>query len=161
MSYNGDMHLLVNYFRGLSKAMEDEWQKLAKGLGLTQAELHVMWIVNSKGKISVSKIAKIGLWDRSTVMQILKRLKEKNLITVTKDENDLRVTHISLTKEGKEKRNLSQFKESKFLEFLCLYQNENKRFMDELFKFQKELNSYFHGDEFIEWVEETSKNYNE
>ncbi|MDQ0256215.1 MarR family protease production transcriptional regulator HPr [Evansella vedderi] len=159
MTVKSNYHLLINYIRGMSKVLEEEWQSNAKDIGLTLAEQHVMWIVNSKEKISVTDIAKIGLWDRSTVMQIIKRLQEKDLIYMTKNKKDLRVTFIALTKEGKAKRDESQQKTYKFFEFIEDYQKNNKEFMEEFLRFYREFNRHFHGEEFVEWVEETTKNY--
>ncbi|WP_078597038.1 MarR family transcriptional regulator [Evansella clarkii] len=161
MSVNRNNHLLLNYIRGIGKVLEEEWQQNAKALGLTLAEQHIMWIVHSKEKISVSHIAKIGLWDRSTVMQVIKRLQEKKLVRMLKDERDLRITYIELTEEGKLKRNQSKEKDFELFSFLNEYQKENEEFIEELIRFHREVNLHFHGREFVDWVEETTENYDE
>ncbi len=147
--------------RGILKVLEDEWQKNAQTLGLTLAEQHVMWIVHSEGKMSISTIARIGLWDRSTVMQIIKRLQAKKLVRMTKDEQDLRITYIELTAEGEHKRELTKEKDYKLFDFIYKYQEENEEFMTELIKFHREANKYFHGEDFVEWVERTTEQYAE
>nr|WP_090886613.1 MarR family transcriptional regulator [Evansella caseinilytica] len=159
MPLNRNDHLLLNYIRGLNKILEEEWQTNARKLGLTLAELHVMWIVNSKNQLSVSDIAKIGLWDRSTVMQMIKRLQEKGLVRMIKSEKDLRVTYVELTPKGKEKREQSRQKEFKLFEFLHSYEKNNEQWMTEFCRFYREVNRYFHGDEFVDWVEETTEKY--
>ncbi|UCZ54640.1 MarR family transcriptional regulator [Bacillus shivajii] len=161
LTENLNNHLLLNYIRGIGKVLEDEWQKNAQTLGLTLAEQHVMWIVHSESKVSISNIAKIGLWDRSTVMQIIKRLQAKKLIKMTKDDQDLRVTYIELTKQGKEKRELSKEKDYKLFDFINQYETGNEAFMDELVRFHREVNKYFHGEEFVDWVERTTVEYEE
>ena len=156
-----EYHLLLNYIRGMGKVLEEEWQKNAKTLGLTLAEQHVMWIVCSKDPISITEIAKVGLWDRSTVMQVVKRLQGKKLVRLLKDERDLRITYIELTEEGEEKRRESKHKDYKFFEFLNKYQKDNEKFMEELICFHREVNLHFHGKEFIDWVEETTDKFDD
>lgn len=85
MTVKSDYQLMLNYFRGMLKIMEEEWQANAKDIGLTLAEQHAIWIIDSRESISVTEIAKIGLWDRSTVMQILKRLEEKKYYLYNKE----------------------------------------------------------------------------
>lgn len=157
MAVKSEYQLLLNYFRGMSKIMEEEWQANARDIGLTLAEQHAIWIIDSKGKASVTEIAKIGLWDRSTVMQILKRLEEKQIVYSTKNKKDLRVTYIALTEEGKQKRIESESKSYKLIDFIMNYQGPDG-FREAFIDFHRELNRHFHGDEFIEWVEETAGN---
>ncbi|MFA9556014.1 MarR family winged helix-turn-helix transcriptional regulator [Evansella sp. AB-rgal1] len=157
MFYDGEIHKLLNYIRGLGKVLEEDWQATAKELGLTLAELHVVWIVGTNNKLSITNIAKIGLWDRSTVMQIIKRLRAKDIVTITKDDKDLRVTFVTLTKEGEEKRKLSENANTRFLHYMDMYQNENIQSMKEVLTFFKDSNTYFHNVEFINWVEGSSE----
>ncbi|MBU9714711.1 MarR family transcriptional regulator [Evansella tamaricis] len=157
MTVDDRTHLLLNYMRGLSKVLEEEWQNNAQTLGLTLAEQHVLWIVYSKGKISVTNVAKIGLWDRSTVMQIMKRLQDKDLVKSVKDERDLRVTYMTLTEEGKRKREQSQQKDYKFFDFIDNYYKQKPDFMEELIRFHREVNYHFNGSDFVDWVEETTE----
>jgi MarR family transcriptional regulator, protease production regulatory protein HPr len=156
MKVSHEDHLLLNYLRGLGKVLEEEWQENAHTIGITSAEQHVMWIVHTKSKLSVSEIARIGLWDRSTVMQMIKRLSKKNLIHLSKDKKDLRLTYVSLTDEGKKKRDESERKDFKLFEFIKAYSKENERFIEDLIHFHREANLHFHGKDFVEWVESSS-----
>ncbi|WP_408006675.1 MarR family winged helix-turn-helix transcriptional regulator [Pseudalkalibacillus sp. A8] len=150
----------MNYLRGTYKILEEEWQKSARSIGLTQAEQHVLWIVHLEKEATITKIATIGLWDVSTVMQVITRLKQKGLITLIKKSSDRRVSYAVLTDKGQEKHEESKQFSYKLYEYLEDFRedsNENKKFVEDLLKFHRELNRHFHGSEFIEWTEQTAK----
>ncbi|MBU9724079.1 MULTISPECIES: transcriptional regulator, SarA/Rot family [Bacillaceae] len=159
MAVDDQSVLLINYMRGLGKVLEDEWQSNAQNIGLTLAEQHVLWIVYTKEKVSVTDVAKIGLWDRSTVMQIMKRLQQKQLVEIVKDVSDLRVTYITLTEEGKKKREESEHKDYKLFDFINKYKQENPEGLEEVVQFHRRVNEHFHGSEFVDWVEETKQKF--
>ncbi|PYZ98544.1 hypothetical protein CR205_08145 [Alteribacter lacisalsi] len=159
MTVNYKNHLLMNYIRGMAKTLEEEWQAGAKELGLTLAEQHIMWIVYLEERASISTIAKVGLWDRSTVMQVIKRLVNKGLVLVEKDESDLRVSYVKLTDQGHQKRKQTQSASFELFEFIQEYQKEKPEFIEELVAFHREANRHFHGEEFVEWVERTTSEY--
>jgi MarR family transcriptional regulator, protease production regulatory protein HPr len=150
---------MVNYMRGVYKVLEEDWQKSAKAIGLTQAEQHVLWIVSFEEDITISKIAYYGLWDVSTVMQVIKRLKDKGLVRLVKKNDDRRVSYVYLTEEGLEKHKLSTNFNCQVYAFLQKWlDNGNKQeFYRDLVQLHRDLNQHFHGDEFVEWVEETGK----
>lgn len=154
-------HLILNYFRGASKVMEEDWQSAAKSVGLTQAEQHTLWVIFFEGGASVSTIAKYGLWDRSTVMQVLKRLKEKGLVSIEKDDRDLRVSYVKLTKEGEEKRAQSRQVNYNFLKLIEKLKLEDPVGFNNLVKFLEEINRNYYGEDFIKWVQLTNKRESE
>ncbi|MFB5661546.1 MarR family transcriptional regulator [Alteribacillus sp. HJP-4] len=153
-------HTLLNLFRGMHKVIEEDWQNSAKQLGITQAEQHILWIIHMEKKATMSRVAEIGLWDLSTVMQIVKRLKEKQLVTTVKNDNDLRVSYVLLTGKGKKVREASSELGHRVLEFIENFfeeSNENKMFLDNLHHFLREANKEFHGNDFVQWVDKTSQ----
>ena len=150
-------HLVMNYFRGVAKAVEEDWQRAAHSVGLTQAEQHTLWVIFFEGRASVSTIAKYGLWDRSTVMQVVKRLKEKGLVYIEKDEKDLRVSYVMLTDEGKKRRADTRKANYDFLNFIEKQSEEDREGFSNLLKFLEKINRNYYGDEFIEWVEQTEE----
>jgi MarR family protease production transcriptional regulator HPr len=155
-----NLHIMMNYLRGTYKVLEEEWQKSARSIGLTQAEQHVLWIVHLEKEATISKIASIGLWDVSTVMQVITRLKQKEFITLTKKAADRRVSYALLTELGEQKIQESyqfSYKLYDYLENYSRKSEENMEFLIQLIKFHKDLNQYFHGSEFIDWTEKTSK----
>ncbi|MBU8907775.1 MarR family transcriptional regulator [Desertibacillus haloalkaliphilus] len=155
-----DVHLIMNYTRGLYKILEDDWQKAAQQIGLTLAEQHALWIIYFEQKAPMSRIAEVGLWDLSTVMQIVKRLKEKGLVKTEKDENDLRISYVLLTEKGKQKHEQSKELEIRLDDFVDEYSkqsDETKHFMKQMISFLADANRHFHGEDFIHWVNRTTK----
>ncbi|MGC4376475.1 MarR family transcriptional regulator [Fictibacillus sp. Mic-4] len=162
MSMNelANMHMMLNYMRGTYKVLEEELQTAAKALGLTQAEQHILWIVSFEKDVTISRIAKIGLWDVSTVMQVIKRLKDKQLVQVVKKSDDRRISYVMLTEEGKKKRKESEQLDLKIYRFFkkWLEDETKKEFIAELIELHREINQHFHGREYVKWIESTTKN---
>lgn len=155
-----NVHLMMNHFRGAYKVLEEEWQKSAREIGLTQAEQHVLWIVSLEREATITRIAELGLWDVSTVMQVVKRLKEKGFILVKKKENDRRISYVELTKAGNEKRKQSEQYKYKLYDFVKGFNSESKEnaeFLEQLVSFYEQVNQHFYGREFVNWVDSTSK----
>ncbi len=161
MKYMTNLHAMLNHFRGASKVIEADWQSVANSVGLTQAELHTLWMVYFEGRASITTIAKNGLWDRSTVMQVVKRLKEKGLVTVEKDDQDLRVSYVILTEEGKKRQSSSAVAEFDFFNFLNELRIEDEEGFQKFICFIEKFNKKYHGEEFCEWVGKTAKQYDE
>jgi MarR family protease production transcriptional regulator HPr len=160
MQDTGNVHMLLNYLRGAYKVLEEEWQKAAKEIGLTQAEQHILWIVFIEKEATITRVADLGLWDVSTVMQVVKRLKDKGLIKVKKKANDRRISYVELTEAGYIKRKQSEQHTYKLYDFLKDYfgqSDENAKFMYESMKFYREMNQHFHGREFASWIESSAK----
>ncbi|WP_158735220.1 MarR family transcriptional regulator [Alteribacillus sp. YIM 98480] len=149
-------HSYLNLLRGALKVVEEDWQSAANDLGITQAEQHILWILFMEKKATMSKIAELGLWDLSTVMQIIKRLKSKQLVKIEKNENDLRVSYVTLTEKGEEIRKASSEKTHRFLQFIEEYGRSNQDFLKHFHLFLQAANSRFHGENFVRWVEKTS-----
>ncbi|WP_273832998.1 transcriptional regulator, SarA/Rot family [Guptibacillus sedimenti] len=149
-------HKLMNYMRGTYKVLENEWQKNAREIGLTQAEQHVMWIVYLEEEVTITRVSEIGLWDVSTVMQVLKRLKNKLYVKLDKKANDRRVSYVTLTEEGHHKVEASTQYSYAVMNYLDEYRSrsaENAELLDAMYEFQMEFNQHFHGSEFVKWVE--------
>ncbi|WP_044748360.1 MarR family winged helix-turn-helix transcriptional regulator [Bacillus alveayuensis] len=153
-------HELFNLWRGFTKVMEEGQQRFAKDLGITTAEQHLLRIVYFEKEATISRISEIGLWDLSTVMQLIKRLKAKQLVETKKKENDMRVSYVSLTKAGKEVYEKSQQFESPLFSFIHEFYQEseqNRELLHQVVSFQKRVNAHFNGESLIEWIEKTGK----
>lgn len=149
-------HKLLNYMRGTYKVLENEWQKNAKEIGLTQAEQHVMWIVFTENEATITRISEVGLWDVSTVMQVLKRLKNKGFVIIEKKNSDRRISYVRLTEEGLTKIEASSKYSYSVGEYIDEYRSRSKehaQFLEELYEFQLEFNKHFHGSDFVNWIE--------
>ncbi|WLD91953.1 MarR family transcriptional regulator [Alkalihalobacillus sp. AL-G] len=159
----GNLHIMMNYLRGTYKILEEEWQKAARSIGLTQAEQHVLWIVELEREATITRIANVGLWDVSTVMQVINRLKQKGYITLIKKNDDRRVSYAVLTDEGRQKQKQSAAFSYKLYEYLIEFDQQstdNRKFLEEMITFHRNLNQHFHGKEFIDWTEQTAKDLN-
>lgn len=156
-----NLHALLNFFRGTSKVVEEEWQKAARSVGLTQAELHTLWVIYFEGRASITTVANYGLWDRSTVMQVVKRLKEKGLVTIEKDEQDLRVSYCLLTDEGSNRQLATAAIDNNFFHYIQELRNEDEEGFKQFIRFLVKINQKFHGEEFVHWVEKSSKVFEE
>lgn len=153
------LHVMVKHWRGMYKVLENDWQNVAKETGVTPAELHVLWIISLEEQVTMSKIAELGLWDLSTVAQMVKRLKKKELIKTTKNNKDRRISYCELTQLGSQKVEESKSYSYKFLDFVKeqeeMYQNKNV--IELLRTFQVDFNRHFHGNDFVDWVDKSSK----
>ncbi|MDF0728456.1 MarR family transcriptional regulator [Cytobacillus sp. S13-E01] len=150
------LHALINHWRGMYKALEHDWQTSAKDLGLTTAEQHMLWIIHFEKEVTMTRIAEVGLWDISTVVQVANRLKKKGYIQTLKHDNDRRISYCILTNEGDAIRAESAKYHYKTLDYLSTL-NEDSNFIETLSSFQKKFNEHFHGRDFVEWIERTSK----
>jgi MarR family protease production transcriptional regulator HPr len=153
------LHYIMNHWRGVFKILEQDWQSAANQIGLTMAEQHVLWILHFEKEATMTEIADIGLWDVSTVMQVVKRLKEKEFVLSRKMQHDRRISYVSLTKAGEEKVAESlQFK-YRFFDYVDELESsseDGRKFVEALLFRQKEMNSYFHGEKFVEWVDKST-----
>ncbi|WP_245893864.1 MarR family winged helix-turn-helix transcriptional regulator [Salsuginibacillus halophilus] len=152
-----EFHKYLNMFRGAYKVLEEDWQRSAREIGLTLAEQHTLWIIQIEGKATMSRVAEVGLWDLSTVMQMMKRLKEKGLVQTSKNEEDLRVSYVVLTTLGEEKVEASKGFTHRLENFLdnC---EANEEDLTYIYEFLRRINQTYHGDGFINWVESGAEN---
>ncbi|MBB6451944.1 MarR family protease production transcriptional regulator HPr [Salirhabdus euzebyi] len=155
-----EVHELINYYRGMYKVLEQDWQKSAQDQGITSAEQHILWILHFEKEATMSRIAQLGLWEISTVMQVIKRLTKKGLVDVQKNKKDLRISYVTLTDEGKKVREETQnytYKITEYLHDFAGRNEENRKLIDQMKEFLLDFNKHFHGEEFSKWVKHTSK----
>lgn len=154
------LHVMINHWRGMYKVLEHDWQKVAKEIGVTASELHVLWILSLEKSAPMTRIAELGLWDVSTVAQMVTRLKKKMLINTTKNKNDRRISYCELTPLGIETVKKSKELPYQFVDFISDQKGDSpnkKELIENLRSFQIEFNRHFHGKEFVEWIDKTEK----
>jgi MarR family protease production transcriptional regulator HPr len=154
-----EFHFIMNHWRGVFKILEQDWQSAANKIGLTMAEQQVIWIVHVEKEVTMTAIAELGLWDVSTVMQVVKRLKEKNLVSTHKMPHDRRISYVELTTTGKEKVDESKQISYRFFDYLRSLEEsgaDGQAFVTQLLFRQQEMNEHFHGKKFTEWVEKST-----
>ncbi len=153
------LHVMLNHWRGMYKVLENDWQNVARETGVTPSELHVLSILSLEEKATMTKIAELGLWDLSTVAQIVTRLEKKELVNKKKRKDDRRISYCELTPLGLEKVEKSKTHSYEFLNYLIENEDRNTDpgLIEQLRTFQVEFNRHFHGDEFVDWVDKSSK----
>ncbi len=99
---------MLNLMKGLYKSVEREWEEHAQKYGMTNAHLHVLWILYLDDGIKLSDLAAKGLWNLSTTQDIVNRMDQRGLVKKEKDMLDGRVTRVYATEEGKRLRSETQ-----------------------------------------------------
>ncbi|WP_347553074.1 MarR family transcriptional regulator (plasmid) [Pseudalkalibacillus hwajinpoensis] len=146
------LHFLLNNFRAMYKVLENDWERSAQNMGITKAEQHLLRIIYLEEEITVSRLSDLCLLSVSTVMQVLKRMVEKGLVSQIKHQEDLRVTYVSMTALGYEAIHTSTTYEYQFLNYFQ-EMDESKR--AQLLECVQEFNRHFYGDAFVQWIEKT------
>lgn len=157
------VHEIINYWRGAYKVLEEDWKRSAEEQGITPAEQHVLWILYFEKEATMTRIGDVGLWEVTTVMQLITRLKSKGLVKVFKNDLDRRVSYVSLTENGEELRRNSGEHTFRLFEYLysILEEEGQNEVVIQMHSFLKRLNKEFHGCEFVDWVESTSSSLKE
>lgn len=154
--------LLLSYWRGINKILEQDLLMLAAEQKLTSSDAFIMRILFVEEENTISKIAEIGLWEIPTVMQYIKRLKNNGLVETSKRKNDRRITYVKLTEKGKEAvGSMSDVFDSKLrlFNFIADFHDENdtnRKLIDDIITLEKKINKHFHGSNFVEWVQNSS-----
>ncbi len=84
-----------------------KYQPLLKKLDLTYTQYIVMMVMWEKKEVNEKDLCLALHLKTNTVAPLIKRLKEKQLIELTKDEVDKRNLIITLTKKGEELKELA------------------------------------------------------
>lgn len=89
--------------RALYFCMEKKWAELEKKFKLTTAQQHILFLLGTHNqKLSPTQISDLGCWHLSTVTRLLKPLKEKGLIEITANKEQLHYKCVAISKSGKE-----------------------------------------------------------
>lgn len=72
------------------------------GMGLEQLRI-LHYLVCADNDISIGELSAFLLKDMTTTSRLISSLENKGLVTKTKDSKDKRITHIRITKKGKDK----------------------------------------------------------
>lgn len=147
--------ILICLLRGVNKVLEADINQSTEKAGVTITELNFLWTIFHEKEASVSRLAELTLLDASTVTQVLKRLKKKQLVEGFKNNKDHRFSYVKLTSKGDEARKLSMENSSyKLLDFLSsrMKNSKGKKETEIVINYLKEINNYFHGQDYVNWV---------
>lgn len=153
---NEILHVMLNLIRGLYKAIDEDWRKAAAKSGLTVSQQHLLWIMNFKDGCTLSEISEYGLWHLSTVMDLVERMERAGLIHKEVDSKDARTKRVFISEKGKEvlKSTTMHIEDYKFLD--VVYNENNKHLLDERITMLYNLNRAFHGEKFVNFIEQSS-----
>ena len=84
-----------------------KYQPLLKKLDLTYTQYIVMMVMWERLEVNEKELCEALHLKTNTVAPLIKRLAEKQLITIKKDESDRRNLIITLTKKGEELKDLA------------------------------------------------------
>lgn len=87
----------------ITRQMEIYREKVAKLVGLSGAQLYILWELLIDGSLSYSDLAYRSGLAKNTLSSLAKTLLKKKLISQASNPNDGRVTYLALTDEGKQK----------------------------------------------------------
>jgi DNA-binding MarR family transcriptional regulator len=97
-----DKKRIISALRQIARMLDIHSRKLASENAVTSAQLSVLRTLGRSDVGTATEIAARVHSSPSTVVGILDRLQEKNLVTRTRDEDDRRVVTVSLTPAGAE-----------------------------------------------------------
>lgn len=94
---------MLNVLRAIAVVNKEDWEKAAKQLSLDSAvQLNILWIVFCFEGVRVTQIAEWAFWHPSSIVIHVKKLMEKELVTIEKSDKDGRVVNVYLTEKGRE-----------------------------------------------------------
>ncbi|WP_047151692.1 MarR family winged helix-turn-helix transcriptional regulator [Aneurinibacillus tyrosinisolvens] len=102
MTDTHELHEVLNILRAISVVNKDDWETAARRLDLDSAvQLNILWIVYCYEGVRVTQIADWTFWHPSSVVIHVKKMMEKELVTIEKSDKDGRVVNVYLTDKGK------------------------------------------------------------
>ena len=93
----------LNTLRAINVVNKEDWERAAKQVGLdSSVQLNILWIIYCYEGVRVTQIADWTFWHPSSIVIHIKKLMEKNLVTIEKSDQDGRVVHVYPTQAGRE-----------------------------------------------------------
>lgn len=96
-----ELKILIGMHRNVNR-IDKATSKIASEHGLTFGQFAVLEALHSKGDMSVGMVRQQILSSMGTIPMIINNLVKMNYVKRLPDENDRRVSIISLTEEGRE-----------------------------------------------------------
>jgi DNA-binding MarR family transcriptional regulator len=99
---------LCHRFYTLSNAFTRAYRPLLKALDITYPQYITLMALWEANNITIAELLERTAIDGGAMTLILKKLNEKQFLTIEKDEHDKRVKRVMLTEEGKSKKHIAQ-----------------------------------------------------
>ncbi|MBP1930625.1 MarR family winged helix-turn-helix transcriptional regulator [Ammoniphilus resinae] len=153
------LHEALNMFRAISVVNKDDWEATAKKMDLDSAvQLNILWIVYCYEGVRVTQIAEWTFWHPSSVVIHVKKMMEKDLITIEKSDKDGRVVNVFLTERGKKVVEDSRVQALDNFQFTKALESFKEKFGPNVtnlfFECLTFLAEQLHGEEKIKWIKE-------
>ncbi|RXT15505.1 MarR family winged helix-turn-helix transcriptional regulator [Ammoniphilus sp. CFH 90114] len=160
------LHEALNMLRAISVVNKDDWEAAAKRLNLDSAvQLNILWIVYCYEGVRVTQIADWTFWHPSSVVIHVKKMMEKDLITIEKSDKDGRVVNVYLTDLGKKIVEDSRVQALENFHFTKALESFRERYgpnvMNLFFECLSFLAQELHGEEKIKWIKESEEKVRE
>lgn len=129
---------LCHRFYLISNALTRAYRPLLEKLDITYPQYLVMMALWEKDKITIAALTQKTGIDAGAMTLILKKLSQKKLIKIEKDEEDKRVKHVNLTIAGQDlKKSAETIPAQMFCKFNHLNDIEVKQLVNLLDKMTK------------------------
>jgi DNA-binding MarR family transcriptional regulator len=93
----------LNTMRAIDVVNKEDWERAAKEAQLdSSVQLNILWIIYCYEGVRVTQIADWTLWHPSSIVIHIKKLVDKEMVTIEKSELDGRVVHVYPTEKGKQ-----------------------------------------------------------
>ena len=153
---------VLNVLRAIAVVNKDDWETAAKKLSLDSAvQLNILWIVFCFVGVRVTQIAEWAFWHPSSIVIHVRKLMEKELVTIEKSDKDGRVVNVYLTDKGREVVYLSRKEASEVFRIASAIHNLVEKYGRNVVALFMEclrfLASEIHGKERIEWLNESEE----
>jgi len=153
---------MLNVLRAIAVVNKEDWETAAKKLQLDSAvQLNILWIVYCYEGVRVTQIAEWAFWHPSSIVIHVRKLMEKELVTIEKSDKDGRVVNVYLTEKGKEVILLSQKEASEVFRIASAINNLIEKYGKNVAALFMEclrfLAGEIHGKEKIEWLNESEE----
>lgn len=135
---------LCHRFYTLSNAFTRAYRPLLKALDITYPQYITLMALWEANNITIAELLERTAIDGGAMTLILKKLNEKQFLTIEKDEHDKRVKRVMLTEEGKSKKQIAQDVPS---QMLCKLEGMSHEESVQLRYLLDKLGSCFNADE--------------
>lgn len=155
------LHEALNYFRAIQVVNKEDWETTAKAMDLdSSVQLNILWIVYCYEGVRVTQIADWTFWHPSSIVIHVKKLMEKNLVTIEKSSEDGRVVNVYLTEKGRESIHYARtsvpeiFRLSQAIE--SLQERYGPNVLALFYECLDHMAKVLHGEDKVKWIKESS-----
>lgn len=146
---------LIMYLRRLYHSLDVLWEKELSQFNLTPAQLISLLTIIANEGLSMSKLADLCLWNRSTASRIARSLYKKDLISITPVDGKTSALHATAQGQNLAARYISK-EAGEFKHSLMLIAEEAKNCQD-VQQWLKNCVQQLLGEEAVDYVESSSR----